>query len=79
MSSSTGAPSGTPGKKDFSDNLIEDYKLRKMLKKELADASVSRIDIQRAVTKVTVIVYTAKPGIVVGPRRREGAGAEEAG
>ena len=54
------------GKKDFSNNLIEDYNLRKMLKKELADASVSRIDIQRSVSKVTVIVYTAKPGIVVG-------------
>ena len=61
------------GKKDFSNNLIEDYNLRKMLKKELADASVSRIDIQRSVSKVTVIVYTAKPGIVIG---KGGAGVE---
>lgn len=61
------------GKKDFSNNLIEDYKLRKMLKEKLNIAGVSHIDIERAGTKLTVSVYTAKPGIVIG---KGGAGVE---
>ena len=61
------------GKKDFYNNLIEDYNLRKMLKEKLAMASLSRIDIQRTGSKVHVSVYTAKPGIVIG---KGGAGVE---
>ena len=61
------------GKKDFYNNLIEDYNLRKMLKEKLAMASISRIDIQRTGSKVHVSVYTAKPGIVIG---KGGAGVE---
>ena len=61
------------GKKDFSNNLIEDYNLRKMLKEKLAMSSLSRIDIQRTGSKVHVSVYTAKPGIVIG---KGGAGVE---
>ena len=61
------------GKKDFSNNLIEDYNLRKMLKEKLAMASLSRIAIQRTGSKVHVSVYTAKPGIVIG---KGGAGVE---
>ena len=63
------------GKKDFSNNLVEDYNLRKMLKgkKELENAGISRIDIQRTASKVHVIVYTAKPGVVIG---KAGAGVE---
>ncbi len=61
------------GKKDFSNNLIEDYNLRKMLKEKLDSAGISRIDIQRAGTKLHVSVYTAKPGIVIG---KGGAGVE---
>ena len=61
------------GKKDFSNNLIEDFKLRKMLKEKLNIAGVSHIYIERAGTKLTVSVFTAKPGIVIG---RGGAGVE---
>ena len=61
------------GKKDFSNNLIEDYKLREMLKAKLGIAGVSHIDIERAGTKLTVSVFTAKPGIVIG---KGGAGVE---
>lgn len=61
------------GKKDFSNNLIEDYNLRKMLKEKLNQAGISHIDIQRAGEKLHVIVYTAKPGIVIG---KGGAGVE---
>ena len=61
------------GKKDFSNNLIEDYNLRKLLKDKLNTAGISRIDIQRAGAKLHVSVYTAKPGIVIG---KGGAGVE---
>ncbi len=61
------------GKKDFSNNLIEDYKLRKMLKGKLMQAGISHIDIQRTGAKVQVQVFTAKPGIVIG---KGGAGVE---
>ena len=61
------------GKKDFSNNLVEDYNLRKMLKAKLETAGISHIDIQRTASKVNVSVYTAKPGIVIG---KGGAGVE---
>ena len=61
------------GKKDFSNNLIEDYKLRKMLKEKLDASGVSSIDIERSASKVSVTIHTAKPGIVIG---RGGAGFE---
>ncbi|MBQ6122133.1 MAG: KH domain-containing protein, partial [Clostridia bacterium] len=60
------------GKKDFSNNLIEDYNLRKMLKKKLDSAGISHIDIKRSGTRLHVTVYTAKPGIVIG-KAGEGA------
>ncbi len=52
--------------KDFSDNLVEDYNIRKFLKKRLEAAAISKIDIERAADRVKVIVYTAKPGVVIG-------------
>jgi small subunit ribosomal protein S3 len=51
---------------DFADNLIEDHKIRTYLKKKLYSAGVSRIEIERASDRVKVIIYTAKPGIVIG-------------
>ena len=53
-------------KKDFSNNLIEDYKLREMLYKKLDVAGISDILIERSAGKVTVTIQTAKPGIVIG-------------
>ncbi|MBO4920672.1 MAG: KH domain-containing protein, partial [Lachnospiraceae bacterium] len=46
---------------DFADNLVEDYNIRKFLKKKLYSSSVSRIEIERAADKVKVTVHTAKP------------------
>lgn len=51
---------------DFSDNLVEDYNIRKFLKKKLYSAGVSQIDIERASDRVKIIIFTAKPGIVIG-------------
>ena len=52
--------------KDFADYLVEDYNIRKYLKKKLYNAGVSKIDIERASDRVKVILYTAKPGVVIG-------------
>ena len=54
------------GKKDFSNNLVEDYNLRKMLKTKLDQAGISHIDISRTASTVTVVIYTAKPGVIIG-------------
>ena len=54
------------GKKDFSDNLVEDYQLRTMLKEKLNAAGIADIDIERSTGKLVVTIHTAKPGIVIG-------------
>ena len=51
---------------DFSEYLVEDYNIRKFLKKKLFAAGVSKIEIERASDRVKVIIYTAKPGVVIG-------------
>ncbi len=51
---------------NFSDNLVEDYKIREFLKKKLYHAGISKIEIERTADRVKVIVYTAKPGVVIG-------------
>ena len=51
---------------DFADCLIEDHKIRTFLKKRLYSAGVSKIEIERASERVKIIIYTAKPGVVIG-------------
>jgi len=51
---------------DFADNLIEDHKIRTYLKKNLYNAGVSRIEIERASDRLKIIIHTAKPGVVIG-------------
>ena len=51
---------------DFADNLVEDDKIRKYVKKKLYNAGISRIEIERASDRVKWIVHTAKPGVVIG-------------
>ncbi len=59
---------------EFADNLVEDYKIREFLKKELYAANISKIEIERTADRVKVNVYTAKPGVVIG---KGGAGIEK--
>ena len=51
---------------EFADNLVEDYKIREFLKKELFSANVSKIEIERTADRVKVVLFTAKPGVVIG-------------
>ena len=51
---------------DFADNLVEDYQIRKFLKKKLYSAGISKIEVERAADRVKIVIYTAKPGVVIG-------------
>lgn len=50
----------------FGDTLVEDYNLRKYLKKTLYAAGVAKIEIERTASKVKLHIHCAKPGIVIG-------------
>lgn len=54
--------------KDFSEQLIQDIKVRKFLRKELANASVSKIEIERPAKNARITIHTARPGIVIGKK-----------
>ncbi len=60
-------------KKNFSNNLVEDYKIREFLKSKLYTAGISKIEIERAAKRVKINIHTAKPGMVIG---RGGDGIE---
>ncbi len=51
---------------EFADYLVEDYEIRKFLKKKLYSAGVAKIEIERASDRVRVIIHTAKPGVIIG-------------
>jgi len=52
--------------KDFATLLHEDLKIRKYIAENLKDASVSRVEIERAANRVNIAVHTGKPGMVIG-------------
>ena len=55
----------------FGDTLVEDYNLRKVLKKQLAAAGVPKIEIERDASKVRIHIHCAKPGMVIGQKGSE--------
>ena len=57
--------------KNFSTNLHEDLKIRKFLKKKLAFAGISNIEIERSSGRVRVRIFTARPGVIIGRRGQE--------
>ncbi|EUJ18430.1 30S ribosomal protein S3 [Listeria aquatica] len=52
--------------KDYANFLHEDLRIRDYIAKRLADASVSRVEIERAANRVNITIHTAKPGMVIG-------------
>ncbi len=58
----------------FGDLLVEDYQLRKYLKKRLYDAGIAKLEIERDATKVKIHIHCARPGVVIG---RQGAEIEK--
>ena len=61
-------------KKVYRQALEADIKIRKELMKKLAFASVTQVDIERAINKITLIIYSVKPGMIIG---RGGKGLED--
>ena len=53
---------------EYANNLLVDLQVRDYVKKRLANASVSRVDIERPAKTAKVTVYTARPGIVIGKK-----------
>lgn len=58
-------------KKGYANQLIEDLNLRKMLKEKLYHAGISRIEIERVGEKIKVIIFAARPGIIIGKKGAE--------
>lgn len=58
-------------KKHFGDLLVEDYRIRQMLKYKLESAAVPKIHIERAATRCRVTIFTARPGVVIGRKGAE--------
>jgi ribosomal protein S3 len=56
------------GGKDYARYLLEDMEVRELVKKKLAAASVSRVEIERPAQTARITVYTARPGIVIGKK-----------
>ncbi len=56
---------------DFADNLVEDYNIRKFLKKKLHSAGVSKIEIERTTDRLKAIIHVSKPGVVIGKQGAE--------
>lgn len=58
-------------KKGYSDQLIEDLKVRKLIKEKLSHAGVSKIEVERPGQKIKLIIHTARPGIIIGKKGAE--------
>ena len=55
-------------KRNFPSYILQDWQVREFLKKKLAEASVSRIHIERAARKSNITIHTARPGVVIGKK-----------
>jgi small subunit ribosomal protein S3 len=58
-------------RKDYGALLHEDLNLKVMLKKKFGHAGVSRVEVERAANKLTIIIFTSRPGIIVGKKGQE--------
>jgi len=57
--------------KNYADNILEDHKVRKFIKKKLYHAGISRMEIERSAKRVRLRIFTARPGIVIGKKGSE--------
>ncbi|MBW2166067.1 MAG: 30S ribosomal protein S3 [Deltaproteobacteria bacterium] len=57
--------------KNYSDYILEDYNIRKFIKKKLYHAGISRIEIERSSKRVKLRIFTSRPGIVIGKKGSE--------
>jgi small subunit ribosomal protein S3 len=57
--------------KNYADYILEDYKIRRFIKKKLYHAGVSRIEIERSSKRIRLRIFTSRPGIVIGKKGSE--------
>jgi small subunit ribosomal protein S3 len=57
--------------KEYGHFVLEDHRIRKFLKKRLAQAGISKIEIERAANKARIKIHTARPGLVIGKKGSE--------
>ena len=57
--------------KGYAEYILEDYKIRKFLKKKLYHAGISKIEIERSSKRIRLRIFTARPGIVIGKKGTE--------
>lgn len=53
-------------KQDFAQNLKTDVQVRKMIRAKFREAGIARVEIERSLGEITLIIYTSKPGMVIG-------------
>ena len=58
-------------KKQYGDFLLEDLRLKRDLKNRFAGAGVSHVDVERAANRLKIIIYTSRPGIIIGRKGAE--------
>lgn len=58
-------------KKDFHQILIEDQKLKKYIKRRLSGGAIANIEVERTGERIRIIIYTARPGVIIGRRGSE--------
>jgi len=58
-------------KKQYGEYLLEDLKLKRVLKARFAGAGVSHVDVERAANRLKIIIYTSRPGIIIGRKGAE--------
>ena len=59
------------GSRDFGDLVVEDFKIRKFVKKNYGFGAVAKIEIERTLEEVRIILHSARPGIIIGRRGSE--------
>ena len=57
--------------KEYSDYVLQDFKIRKYLKERLYHAGISKIEIDRSSKRIRLRIFTARPGIVIGKKARK--------
>ena len=58
-------------RKEYADNVLEDWKIREYIMEDLSHAAISRIEVERTSNKLRIDVHTARPGIVIGRKGSE--------
>ncbi len=65
-------------KQEFPERLIQDARIRELIKRDVTTASISHVEIERATKRVRVIIYSGKPGMLIGRKGAQIEGLKDA-